>query len=166
MSIIGDGSDRPRLAAQYPEITWHGWRTHAEIAELIGSARALAMPSRLPEPFGLVALEALQSGVPLVAFADSFVAREAADMGCAFLAKDRRAGSLARAVRELDDDARVKAASLVALEKSHALSTTHDSWCEGLVALYRELLEGNPCAVKEPPSKVGGSAKVQQAYSP
>ncbi|SMQ61069.1 Glycosyltransferase involved in cell wall bisynthesis [Altererythrobacter xiamenensis] len=166
LSIIGDGSDRARLAAQYPEITWHGWRSHAEIADLIGSARALIMPSRLPEPFGLVALEALQSGVPLVAFDDSFVAREAAELGCAFLARGRHAGSLASAVTELDDDERIEAASRAAFEQSHALSHTHESWRDGLLDLYRELLESEPSVVREPSKSSSTNAGIQQVLSP
>lgn len=140
LRIIGDGSDRPRLAEKFPDIVWEGWCSHAQIAELIGSARGLIMPSRLPEPFGLVALEALQSGVPLVAFADSFVAREAAEMGCAFLAADRQAGSLAQAVQMLDDDATVERASHTAFQRTMALSCTHDGWRDELLSLYDELL--------------------------
>lgn len=140
LRIIGDGSDRPRLARKFPEIVWEGWCSHARIAELIGSARGVIMPSRLPEPFGLVALEALQSGVPLVAFADSFVGREAAEMGCAFLAPDRRAGSLAKAVETLDDNMIVERASHTAFEEAKALSNTHDSWRDELLSVYHELL--------------------------
>ena len=140
LRIIGDGSDRPRLAEKFPDIVWEGWCSHAQIAELVRSARGLIMPSRLPEPFGLVALEALQSGVPLVAFADSFVAREATEMGCAFLAADRQAGSLAKAVQMLDDDATVKRASHTAFESTMALSCTHEGWRDELLSLYDELL--------------------------
>ncbi|KUO57838.1 MAG: hypothetical protein APF78_02300 [Sphingomonadales bacterium BRH_c3] len=140
LRIIGDGSDRPRLAKKFPDIAWEGWCSHAQIAELVKSARGLIMPSRLPEPFGLVALEALQCGVPLIAFADSFVAREAAEMGCAFLAADRQAGSLAKAVQKLDDDAAVESASHKAFDCTMALSCTHEGWRDELLALYDELL--------------------------
>lgn len=140
LRVIGDGSDRPRLAEKFPDIVWEGWCSHAQIAQLVGSARGLIMPSRLPEPFGLVALEALQCGVPLVAFADSFVAREAAELGCAFLAADRQAGSLAKAVQMLDDDASVKRASHTAFDSAMALSCTYDGWRDELLSLYEELL--------------------------
>lgn len=140
LRIIGDGSDRERLAKKFPDIIWEGWCSHTQIAELIGSARALIMPSRLPEPFGLVALEALQSGVPLVAFSDSFVGQEAAEMGCAFLAKDRRAGSLASAVKMLDEDADVERASHLAFQRAKQLSCTHEGWRDELLGLYEELL--------------------------
>lgn len=138
--VIGDGAERQRLAALYPDVIWDGWSSHERIAELVTRARALIMPSRLPEPFGLVALEALQSGIPLVAFPDSFVASEAAQLGCAFLAKDRQAGSLTDAVRMLDDDMTVKKASETAFAQTRALSSTRESWLERLMELYGELL--------------------------
>lgn len=140
LRVIGDGSERVRLAEKHPDIAWEGWCSHARIAQLIGSARGLLMPSRLPEPFGLVALEALQSGVPLIAFADSFVGCEAAELGCAFLAPDRQAGSLAAAVRRLDDDEVVRRASQIAFEHAGELCLSHAGWRDALLEIYRELL--------------------------
>ena len=140
LRVIGDGSDRQRLARKFPDIVWEGWCSHEQIAALIASARGLIMPSRLPEPFGLVALEALQCGVPLVAFADSFVGQEAAELGCAFLAKDRQAGSLAQVVKMLDDNAVVARASHTAFESAGHLSCTPESWRDELLGLYAELL--------------------------
>lgn len=138
--VIGEGVERQRLAALYPDVIWDGWSSHERIAELVTRARGLIMPSRLPEPFGLVALEALQSGIPLVAFPDSFVASEAAQLGCAFLAKDRQAGSLTAAVSQLDDDMAVKRASEIAFTQTQMLSATRESWLERLMELYGELL--------------------------
>ena len=140
LRVIGDGSDRQRLSRKFPDIAWEGWCSHSQIADLIGSARGLVMPSRLPEPFGLVALEALQCGVPLVAFGDSFVGQEAATLGCAFLADDRRPGSLAKAIKQLDDDEVVKQASWTAFEQTGSLSNSHESWRDELLKLYRELV--------------------------
>lgn len=138
--VIGEGAERQRLAAIYPDVIWEGWSSHERIAELVRQARGLIMPSRLPEPFGLVALESMQSGIPLVAFNDSFIAREAAQLGCAFLAADRRSGSLTDAVKMLDDDATVLRSSETAFAETGALSSTRESWLERLTELYSELL--------------------------
>lgn len=140
LRVIGDGSERKRLEAQYPEFVWEGWRSHAEIAQLIVHARGLIMPSRLPEPFGLVSLEAIHSGVPLIAFADSFVAREAADLGCAFVASERRPEALGAAVRALDEDYVVERASKVAFTQARDLSNSPEQWRDQLLSLYGELL--------------------------
>lgn len=45
-----------------------GWVEHADMAALFARAAALLMPSRWQEPFGIVGLEALAHGVPVVAW--------------------------------------------------------------------------------------------------
>src|SRR5262249_56453164 len=45
-----------------------GWMEAARGEGALGRAAILAMPSRWPEPFGLVGLEAARFGVPTVAF--------------------------------------------------------------------------------------------------
>lgn len=140
LRVVGEGPDRDVLASRFENVVLEGWKSHSEISELISGARALLMPSRLPEPFGLVALEALQSGVPLVAFGDSFVAREAAGVGAAFCADERTPAALANTVRHLDDDAIVRQASCAAFEKCRAFSSTPDSWRDAMIDLYEEQL--------------------------
>ncbi|QFT77345.1 glycosyltransferase family 4 protein [Erythrobacter sp. THAF29] len=163
--VIGEGSDRERLAAQYPQVQWEGWKSHEQIAQLISKARGLVMPSRLPEPFGLVALEALQSGVPLVAFADSFIGREAAERGCAFLAADRKPGSLADAIGTLDDDEAVARASRRAFEDTSDLSTIHESWLERLLELYREVLSADRAPSSDSPASTIPLSRTKEAIS-
>lgn len=149
LRVIGEGPDRAVLERDFPGAVLEGWRSHAEIAELIADARAVLMPSRLPEPFGLVALEALQSGVPLVAFGDSFVAREAAEVGAAFLASERSPASLEAAVRKLDEDTAAEAASRAAFEACRDFASTPENWRDAMIALYQEQLQA-ASAVAEP----------------
>lgn len=148
LRVIGDGPERDLLARQYPNAVLEGWRSHSEIAELIVGARALIMPSRLPEPFGLVALEALQSGVPLVAFSDSFVAREAAGVGASFVAAERTAASLEGAVRQLDSDPAVFQASHAAFDLCREFASTPESWRDSMIDLYEEQLSRVPGTVE------------------
>lgn len=68
--LVGDGPERDRIEQLRDELGLRerveltGWRTDAQA--LIGSFSALVVPSRV-EPLGLVALEAMSSGVPVVA---------------------------------------------------------------------------------------------------
>lgn len=48
--------------------TYIGPRTRSEVHRLMGGAAAVLMPVRWDEPFGLVALEALATGTPVVAY--------------------------------------------------------------------------------------------------
>jgi glycosyltransferase involved in cell wall biosynthesis len=71
--FAGTGSERERLEAAGCEVL--GWIPHAQLAAVYKRARALLMPSRWQEPFGIVGLEALTMGVPVVAW-DSGGVRE------------------------------------------------------------------------------------------
>jgi glycosyltransferase involved in cell wall biosynthesis len=65
--MVGDGPDRARLEATYPEARFLGARFGEELAAIYASADVFVFPSRT-ETFGLVLLEALASGVPIASF--------------------------------------------------------------------------------------------------
>ena len=72
LRIIGRGELRPsleRLASRLgvqDSVVFCGWLEPMEINHELSQAWALVAPSRWPEPFGLVALEAIFRGVPAV----------------------------------------------------------------------------------------------------
>jgi glycosyltransferase involved in cell wall biosynthesis len=63
---------RPLL--DHPLVTHLGEVGHDEKSEFLGNARALLFPIDWPEPFGLVMIEALACGTPVVAFRGGSVA--------------------------------------------------------------------------------------------
>lgn len=67
VEIFGDGPERPRLMGEYPEAVWHGWLPRSELQQRLQGFAALAVPSLWAETSALVALEALDLGVPVVA---------------------------------------------------------------------------------------------------
>ena len=71
--FAGTGSERARLEAAGCDVL--GWVPHDRLASVYKRARVLLMPSRWQEPFGIVGLEALTMGVPVVAW-DSGGVRE------------------------------------------------------------------------------------------
>lgn len=67
MVLVGDGPRREALAAAYPDALFVGTRHGEELAAHYASADLLLFPS-LSETFGNVVLEAMASGLPVVAF--------------------------------------------------------------------------------------------------
>lgn len=72
--MVGDGPVREALAAQHPHVVFAGMRHGADLANHYASGDLFLFPS-LTETFGNVTLEALASGVPVVAY-DYAAARE------------------------------------------------------------------------------------------
>ena len=72
--VVGDGPERARLAAEHPEILFPGLRHGEDLARHYASGDLFLFPSTT-ETFGNVTLEAMASGLPVVAF-DYGAARE------------------------------------------------------------------------------------------
>jgi glycosyltransferase involved in cell wall biosynthesis len=86
------------LAATLPGVHWLGPRT--DVPDVLADLDVLVMPSTEPEPYGLVAVEALASGVPVV-MTDAGGPREIADRaapGAARLVPIGDAAALADAI--------------------------------------------------------------------
>jgi glycosyltransferase involved in cell wall biosynthesis len=71
--IAGEGPDRERLIGiaaglgLSSRVDFVGWVAQDERARLLAGARVLAVPSLWDEPFGMVGVEALGTGLPVVA---------------------------------------------------------------------------------------------------
>jgi glycosyltransferase involved in cell wall biosynthesis len=65
--VIGDGPERARLEAQYPEVRFAGYRFAEDLARHLAAADVMVFPSRT-DTFGLVNLEAMACGVPVAAY--------------------------------------------------------------------------------------------------
>lgn len=76
LRIVGRGPQRPvldRLTAELglrDAVTFRGWIAPAEVERELEDAWALVAPSLWAEPLGLVAIEAIVRGVPVIASAD------------------------------------------------------------------------------------------------
>ncbi len=65
--VVGDGPQLHDLVARYPDVTFTGNQVGEDLAECYASADVFVMPSKT-ETFGIVILEAMASGLPVVAF--------------------------------------------------------------------------------------------------
>ena len=139
---VGTGDMLEPLSRDYPEMLWAGHMTRAQIAPLARRARLAVMPSRHVEPFGLAAVEALWSGLPVLSSADALITGDivAADAGLAIDPRhlDGFAAILSAMFR---DDARTRRMSENARTRTRSLALTPERWIDALLAAYRGYLD-------------------------
>jgi glycosyltransferase involved in cell wall biosynthesis len=72
--VAGDGPDKGRAVARTAKmglngrVVFTGWVAHHHLSDLYRQARAVVVPSRWQEPFGLAGLEALDQARPVAAY--------------------------------------------------------------------------------------------------
>lgn len=142
LRIIGDGPLSGELSRDHPEIELLGWRPRQDIGELISEARMLVVPTRWPETFGLVTVEALMSGLPVIVSRFSLIADEVVRLGLGLACDPHDEAELAAAIRRFgEDDAEVKNFSHRAFADARRLAPTPAQWCAELIGLYKNALE-------------------------
>jgi 1,2-diacylglycerol 3-alpha-glucosyltransferase/glucuronosyltransferase len=65
--VVGDGPDRLKLQAKYPDTLFTGYLFEEDYADALSSADVFVFPSRT-DTFGLVMLEAMMCATPVAAF--------------------------------------------------------------------------------------------------
>jgi len=85
-------------------VRFAGWLSAEDLARELAEASVVAMPALWPEPFGLVGIEALAAGRPVVASATGGVGDWLVDGVSGVYVRPGDAGELARALGELLDD--------------------------------------------------------------
>ena len=85
MVVVGDGPLRRRLEAEHADVVFAGVQRGEALAAHYASADLFVFPS-LSETFGNVTLEALASGLPVVAFDTAAASEHVDDCGNGLLA--------------------------------------------------------------------------------
>lgn len=105
--VAGEGRDRrptQRLAAQrglLDRVSYIGWADGETLARAYTEAALVVVPSRWPEPFGLVGLEAMAFGRPVVAFASGGIPEWLDDGVTGYLVRPGDLDGLARCLDAL-----------------------------------------------------------------
>lgn len=98
--VVGDGPLRAELQAHYPHMLFTGVKTGSELASHYASADVFLMPSQT-ETFGLVTLEAMASGLPVVAY-NMAAAGECVRVGVdGYLAQDETPSAFSAALLQM-----------------------------------------------------------------
>ena len=143
--IVGDGALAGPLRDAYPEAQFAGRLDHGAIAALARQARLLVMPSRYPEPFGLVAIEALRSGLPVILPPSALLADDIARIGAGAMVEPRDTAAFAAVLRQLgDDDTMIAGMSRAAFAHGGTLALDPEPWLDRLIDAYRDRLLQEP----------------------
>lgn len=151
LMVVGEGPLEGAIRSAYPGAELVGWKERAELPDFAAQARVLVMPSKYPEPFGLVAVEALGAGIPVVAADSAFLADEivAAGAGRAVSVADQ--DGFASILRELAaDDVELARMSERALEIAPRMAKDDESWCDGLVEAYGRVSSSSDFMISVP----------------
>lgn len=119
-----------------PQIEFIGEIGHPEKGEFLGNAAALLFPINWPEPFGLVMIEAMACGTPVVAYSSGSVPEVLEDGVTGFLVNS--AESAAEAVGRLSEIDRSRCRHTFE-ERFSAERMAHD-----YLAIYQKLIGGEP----------------------
>ncbi|HEY9198352.1 MAG TPA: glycosyltransferase family 1 protein, partial [Gammaproteobacteria bacterium] len=102
--LVGDGPLRAALEQAHPDLIFAGMQHGTALAEQYASADLFLFPS-LSETFGNVTLEAMASGLPVIAFEDAAAAMHMRHRDNGMLIPKQEPALFAEAARELACDA-------------------------------------------------------------
>lgn len=141
------GEEVSAAARELGNLTYAGELNGEEVSNRIAGARLVVVPSRWEEPAGLVALEAMARGTPVVAYATGGLAGYVRDAGAGRVTP-LSAGALAAASRVLYDDR--DPWSRFSASGREAAATTHSPvrYAERLERLYDWSLQAGPVPVR------------------
>ena len=127
--------ERIRPLLNQPHVEFIGEIAESEKAEFLSGAHALLFPIDWPEPFGLVMIEAMACGTPVIAFDHGSVPEVIEDGLTGFIVQD-----IEGAVRAVD---RLPALSRRAVRRRFEQRFTARRMAEDHVALYERLRRGH-----------------------
>jgi len=113
------------------------WGFLEDIRSLMWQADLFVLPSKTPEPFGIVALEAMASGLPVIATSAGGVL-DFVDESCGWLARPDDPDDLAVIIKEALSCEGIRRAKVIAA-KEKALNFDVSKIAGQYVALYRKL---------------------------
>lgn len=105
--IVGTGPEEAYLHIQgdrMPNVTFEGYQSGQTLWDLVAGARAVIVPSLFPETFGLVAIEAMALGKPVVASQIGALPELVVDRHTGFLIPPRDVHALREAIMRLAED--------------------------------------------------------------
>ena len=139
ITFVGDGSELENIRKLNDQAVFLGRQDRSGVAKALSHARIALMPSRWSEPFGLVALEAVGSGVPVIVNNRALIADEIAESGFGLAIDTVDIDAFAKVISDLHgDDQAVLRMSLAGRERYRDICNSEESWTDEIMENYRE----------------------------
>jgi glycosyltransferase involved in cell wall biosynthesis len=137
LQMVGDGPLRQFLAQAFPEVELMGWQSRKNVARIARGARVVVMPTGSRETFGLVAFEALTSGIPVIISKFAATCDEIVRNNIGLSCNPYDARALTDVLRSLAaDDHRLQLMSERAWRMRSSLALSNQSWGDHLLSIY------------------------------
>lgn len=145
-AFCGAGSMQGEIRAANPEAVIAPWTDRAGVDALLDQARCLVFPSTWREPMGIVVVEALARGIPVICSTGTGAAEWIADGENGFLVEPGEGNALEERIGRLKDDVLVERLSRTAYERYWRDPLSPARHAEDLTRCYRALLGLSPTA--------------------
>ncbi|WP_226638356.1 glycosyltransferase family 4 protein [Novosphingobium profundi] len=141
ITFVGEGADEGALRALHPGARFLGRLDREGVAKAMAEARVAVMPSRWSEPFGLVALEAIGSGLPVIVSERALVGPEIAEAGLGLALDTADIAQFAAGIAKLHaDDALAREFSEAGRAHYRDLCHSPESWADAVLEHYGQVL--------------------------
>ncbi len=120
-----------------------GHLAHEELPDLLRTMDIGVVPSTYDDPFPLVPLEMMGSGLPVVAYSAGGLKESIADGETGFLVENRSVPKLAEAIERLIDDAQLRQRMGEAARKRVERYFTWDRHVDKLMEIYEQIMRQN-----------------------
>lgn len=141
ITLVGGGELEGRLRAGGRELHLAGWCNRTEILDHASRARALIVPSRVLEPFGLVIVEAAMSGLPVIVSERAYLAGDCQRLGFGLSFDPAQPSSLIEMVTKVaNDDLMVAQMSSNGFVHAGSVALSVAEWSEQFILLFRNAI--------------------------
>ena len=137
--FLGTGDQEAAIRAANPDAEIRGWAPPEEVRRLLDQARALVFPSLWYETAGLVALEAMARGVPVIVSRTTGIAERVEDGRTGLVIEPGRTDQLEAAIRRLQAPAFAASLGAAALAGYWRRPATLDHHAAELCQIYDSL---------------------------
>jgi hypothetical protein len=138
--IVGDGPDRARLQKLAPDAVFTGMQTGRELSAHYASADVFCFASQV-ETFGNVVLEAMASGLPVIAFDDACAGQVVEHHRQGWLANVGDEAQFVQLMRQLSPQLR-----LAEMGKAARVRVAAMSWQQPVIALEQAMQKAIACS--------------------